>query len=364
MAEQQKILIITNYSRDLYHFRRELIAELAKTNKIVLVMPFQGNVEYFQTQGYKCIRVEVDRRGINPFTDLKLLRTYNRIIKVEKPDQVITYSIKPNIYGGFACIKSGVPYCANVQGLGSAFQKEWLAKFVTLLYRAALRKAKTVFFENKFNAHEFVKRRIIGKDRVAVLHGAGVNLEYFPYCPYPKGEEFHFLFLGRIMKEKGVDELFEAMVRLRKEYGCRVVLDVGGFFEEQYKEKIETLEENSVINYHGFIEDTRPYYARANCVVLPSYHEGMSNVLLEASATGRPVITSDIPGCRETLEDGKTGYLCGVKDAGQLYEKMKKMADMPEDEAERMGVAARERMEKLFDKRKVVKRTIDYLKIN
>lgn len=361
MSKNKKILIITNYSRDLFHFRRELIAELAKKNDIVLVMPFQGNVDYFQEQGYKCIEAGVDRRGIKPATDLKLLKTYDRIIRRERPDKVITYSIKPNIYGGLVCAKRNIPYYANVQGIGSAFQKEWLAKLVTILYRAAFRKVKRVFFENKVNAREFVKRKISAKNRICVMHGAGVNLEYFPYSPYPENEVFHFLFLGRIMKEKGVDELFEAAVRLQKEFGRKVILDMGGFFEEGYKEKVERLTKEGIIAYHGFIEDTHPYYEMANCVVLPSYHEGMSNVLLEAAATGRPVITSDIPGCRETLEDGKTGYLCEVRNAEMLFEKMKQVVNMHTDELRRMGRAARERMEKLFDKKKVVAQTARYL---
>lgn len=361
MIKNNKILIITNYSRDLYHFRRELILEIGKKNDVVLVMPFQGNEEYFQEQGYKCIEVDVDRRGINPIKDLRLLKTYNKIVAEEMPDKVITYSIKPNIYGGFVCSRKKIPYYANVQGLGSAFHKEWLAKFVTLLYKMAFRKVIKVFFENKVNAYEFVKRKIILKDKICVMHGAGVNLEYFPYCAYPENNVFHFLFLGRIMKEKGVDELFEAIRRLWNEYGEKIVLDVGGFFEEEYKEKASHLEKKGIIAYHGFVEDTRPYYAKANCVVLPSYHEGMSNVLLEASATGRPVITSDIPGCREAVEPGKTGYLCEAKNVESLYESMKKMVDMPEDELRRMGKSARERMEKLFDKKRVVKQTLRYI---
>ena len=361
MDKKEKILIITNYSEDLYHFRRELIAELAKENKIVLLMPFGGKVDYFKKQGYKCIEAEVDRRGINPFTDLKLLSLYDKAIGREKPDKVITYSIKPNIYGGLVCSKRKVRYYANVQGLGSAFQKEWMAKFVTLLYKAAFRKVHKVFFENKENAREFVKRKIIEKNRISIMHGAGVNLEYFSYHPYPKNEIFHFLFLGRIMKEKGVDELLDAISRLHKEYGQKVVLDMGGFFEEGYKEKIEKMNKECIISYHGFIEDTRPYYALANCVVLPSYHEGMSNVLLEASATGRPVITSDIPGCREAVEDGRTGYLCKVRDAASLYEKMKNMIEKTDSALENMGISARKRMEALFDREKVVEQTAEKL---
>ena len=169
--------------------------------------------------------------------------------------------------------------------------------------------------------------------------------------------KIHFLYLGRIMKEKGIDELFTAMRRLHDEYGDRVVLDIVGFFEDEYKNAVEKLVEDGIAVFHGFQEETRPYYVMADCVVLPSWHEGMSNVLLEGSAIGRPVITSDIPGCREAVEDGKTGYLCEVKNAEMLFEKMKLMADKSTEEIEEMGRCARKRMEELFDKKKVVEQT-------
>ena len=198
-----KILIITNHSYMLYHFRLELIQELMKTHEVVLSMPFVGHEDDFQALGLRCIQTDVDRRGVNPATDLKLFRTYRKLLKTEQPDLVITYSIKPNIYGGLACRMAGIPYCANVQGLGTAFQRKGLAQFVTVLYKLALGKAKTVFFENSANAEEFCRRRIIPAEKATVLPGAGINLEHYPYVPYPQNESVHFLYLGRIMKEKG-----------------------------------------------------------------------------------------------------------------------------------------------------------------
>ena len=368
--KKKKILIITNHSYMLYQFRKELIEQLMKEYDVVLSMPFVGHEDDFAAMGCKCVETDVDRRGINPVTDFKLLQFYNKIISDEKPDKVITYSIKPNIYAGLVCRHRKIPYYANVQGLGTAFQKRLLAKFVGILYKTAFRKVRAVFFENEGNAQEFISRKLVSEDKIVVLNGAGINLEHYMYTPISsrQGDEknevsgdrkIHFLYLGRIMKEKGIDELFTAMRRLHDEYGDKVVLDIVGFFEEEYKNAVEKMVEDDIAVFHGFQEETRPYYAMADCVVLPSYHEGMSNVLLEASAIGRPVITSDIPGCREAVEDGKSGYLCEVKNTDILFEKMKLMADKSIDEIEEMGRCARERMEKLFDKKKIVEQTVE-----
>ena len=349
-TSMSKILILTNHSYMLYRFRTELIQTLMRDHEVVLSMPFVGHEEDFMAMGLRCIETEVDRRGINPKRDLK----------PEKPDMVITYSIKPNIYGGWACMLAGVPYCANVQGLGTAFQKKGLAQMVTMMYKTALLKAKTVFFENQGNANEFLNRHIIPRKKITVLNGAGINLEAYAAQSYPENDRVRFLYLGRLMAEKGVVELLTAMKRLYGEMGDRVALDIVGFYDD---EACQTLAEELVTMgaavFHGFQPEPRPYYAAADCVVLASYHEGMSNVLLEASATGRPVITSDIYGCREAVEEGVTGLLCTVKDADSLYEQMKKMALLSREEREQMGLAARKKMERQFDKNVVVKNTID-----
>ena len=357
---KKKIMVLTNHSYMLWQFRRELIAELMKEHEVIISMPFVGHEEDFQAMGLRCIETDIDRRGINPKTDFKLLKTYYGMLKEEKPDLVITYSIKPNIYAGLVCGMLKIPFCANVQGLGTAFQKAGLAQFVTLLYKLAFRKVKTVFFENEANAEEFQKRHIIPIEKQTVLHGAGINLEYYEKQPYPQNEKIHFLYLGRIMKEKGMDELFTAVSKLHKE-GAQFVLDLVGFFEDEYKEQVEHLQNEGIAVFHGFQQDPRPYYKNADCIVLPSYHEGMSNVLLEAAATGRPLITSDIPGCREAVEDGNTGFLVQVKNSESLYEAMKKVLKMSAEEREAMGNAGHEKMEREFRKEMVVAETIKAL---
>lgn len=356
-----KILIFTNHSYMLYQFRKELITKLQAQHEVVLSMPFVGHEADFHAMGLRCIETKIDRRGMNPKTDLKLLQTYRKILRQEHPDLVITYSIKPNIYAGMICAAMSIPYAANVQGLGTAFQKAGLAQFVTVLYRFALRKSKIVYFENKRNAQEFLDRGIIPDRKVVVLPGAGINLNEYPPVPYPDHSNIRFLYLGRIMKEKGMDELFSAMRRLYAELGERVHLDLVGFFDDDYEAEIQALVADGIADFHGFQTDPRPYYANADCVILPSYHEGLSNVLLEAAATGRPVITTDIHGCKETVDPGVSGLLCHVQDADSLYRQMRTMASLSPVQRRDMGLAARKKVEREFEKQMVVDETLKAL---
>lgn len=358
----KKILIITNHSYMFWRFRKELTEELLKNYEVVLSTPFVGHEEDLEALGCKMIETEVDRRGINPLTDLKLLFIYFKMLKQEKPDMVITYSIKPNIYAGLACGILNIPYCVNVQGLGTAFQKKGIAELVTAMYKIAVKKAQTVFFENQENARIFREKKITPEQQQTILPGAGINLEEYKYIPYPENEKIHFLYLGRIMKEKGMDELFYAIKELHKEYGDKVVLDLVGFFEDEYKEQVEQLVKDGCVVFHGFQNDPKPYYANADCVVLPSYHEGMSNVLLEAAAMGRAIITSDIPGCREAVDNEKSGYLCKVKDKNSLLKQMLRFMKLTQDERNIMGQKGRERVERLFEKQMVVAMTTEEIK--
>lgn len=354
-----KFLIITNHSYMLWQFRRELIAALIERGEVVISMPFVGHEEDFVAMGCRCINTRLDRRSINPATDLKLYGVYTRLLKDEQPDMVITYSIKPNVYAGYACRRMGIPYCVNVQGLGTAFQKEPIASIVTLMYRAAVKKAKTVFFENEANAAEFVQRRILLRSQQTILHGAGVNLDVYQEQEYPTEENgIHFLFLGRIMKEKGVDELFEAAKRLKEKYGEKVIFDLVGFFEDEYKETVEKLVQDGIVVFHGFQSDPKPFYGMSHCVVLPSYHEGMSNVLLEAASVGRVLICSDIPGCREAVDEGVNGFLCHKMNADSLYDCMERFIDLSEDRRVEMGLKGRQKMERDFGKDSVVSETV------
>ena len=358
-----RILIATNHSYMFYRFRKELVEALMQEHEVILSTPFVGHEDDLQAMCLRCIDIEIDRRSINPFKDMKLLKTYRKMLDEIQPDLVITYSIKPNVYMGSACKAKGIPYVTNVQGLGTAFEKPVLSNVVSVMYRSALRKAKTVFFENEENAQFFLHKTIISAQQMKVLPGAGINLDEYPYVPMQDDGVCSFLFVGRIMKEKGVDEFFAAAKTIKAEFGEMVAFDVVGFYEDAYKETVDQLVADGVINFHSFQTDVHPFYEAADCVVLPSYHEGMSNVLLEGAATGRALITSDIPGCREAVEDGVSGYLCPAKDADALYEAMRRFVELPENCRGELGRRGRERMEQRFSKTAVVAETIKHLEI-
>ncbi len=364
-----KILIICNASTGLLTFRGMLIKELiAKKNNISVIVPKTSEEQEINAEiglerlGCKLIRIPIERRGINPIWDSILLYRYFVTIKRVKPGLVMTYTIKPNIYGGFVSRILSVPYAVNVTGLGSTFQKSGtLKKLVTIMYRIALKKAKIVFFENVENRDVLVDTRIVPEEKTHVLAGAGVDLEHFRYLDYPKEETMtKFLFIGRVMKEKGVDELFNAMQALNsKGYICS--LDVLGRFEENYLIKIQQYEKEGWLHYRGYQKDIKPFVERCHCVVLPSWHEGMANSNLECAAMGRPVITSDIHGCLEAVEEGVSGFLCEKQNADNLSDIMKKFIELPYEKKIKMGIAGRERMKLIFDKRKVVNETIENL---
>jgi galacturonosyltransferase len=225
-----------------------------------------------------------------------------------------------------------------------------------------LKKAKVVFFENNANRKLFIDEKIVTEEKTVLLNGAGVNLEHYARKPYPRTEPVRFLFVGRVMKEKGVDELFSAMERLCEE-GMNCALDVLGGYEEDYEAVIRRYEEKGWLHYHGYQVDVRPFIEQAHCFVLPSYHEGMANTNLECAAMGRPVITSNIPGCREAVVDGKSGLLCDAKDADSLYHAMSRFLKLSAQERENMGLAGRQHMEEVFDKCRVVTETVRHLEI-
>ncbi len=363
MARKQ-ILILSNHSGGLYDFRKDLISELKKYASVTVAVPHNDRWNELLHLADCVIELPIDRRGMNPLHDSKLFHQYRAILKEVKPDLVLTYTIKPNIYGGLACRMVHIPYAVNITGLGSAIENGgWLKKFVLALYKPALKGARVVFFENAGNRDTLAATGVVPQGRDVVLSGAGVNLEDYPYQSYPQEGAVRFLFVGRVMREKGVDELFAAAKRMKQEYGDGVEFHIVGSFEEGYKPLMDELEKAGVVQYHGYQSDMKRFYAMASCVVLPSYHEGMSNVLLEAAASGRPLITSDIPGCREAVEDGNSGYLCPAKDANALYGAMQRVMELSVEQRSEMGCRGRERMEQQFSKTAVVTETIKHLEI-
>lgn len=356
-----RILILANLDMGLYRFRKEFISELLKEHEVYISIPDGEWVEPLIEMGCVFCETPLERRGMNPLTDVKLLNRYRNLVDEISPELVITYTIKPNIYGGTVCRWKKVPYAVNITGLGSAFQKEGiLQQLVTVMYRTALKKARVVFTENTGIRDLMIEKKMASEKQICVLNGAGINLEDYPYIKYPENEIFSFLFIGRVMKEKGIDELFQAVRRLNDDgFKCR--LHIVGFSEEDYKEKMEEGCREGWLTDYGLQKDVRPFIAAADCFVLPSWHEGMANTNLECAASGRPVITSDIPGCREAVIEGQTGYLCERKNADSLYTAMKRVFLLSHEERESMGAAGRRHMEKVFDKRKVVSDTIHCL---
>lgn len=354
-----KILIFTNFDVGLYQFRKELIEELLKENEVLISLPYGELVESLKGMGCTFIDTPFERRGINPVKDAELLIRYYKLLKQQKPDLVITYTIKPNVYGGFACRLRRIPYTVNITGLGTAFQnKGMLRKLVTWMYKIGLKKAKVVFFENEENQQVFIQEKIVKESQICLLNGAGVNLEHYYVSEYPTdGPTTRFLFVGRVMKEKGIDELFVAMRKLRAE-GIDCSLDVVGGYEEDYADKMKKYEEEGWLHYHGYQKDVRPFIQKCHCFVLPSWHEGMANTNLECAAMGRPVITSNIHGCKEAVVDGVSGLLCEKHNADNLYEVMRKFIELRYEERKAMGLAGRKHMEKVFDKKSVVRSTI------
>lgn len=356
-----RILILANNDVGLYKFRKELIGELLKKNTVYISLPYGNFVNDLRDMGCQFIDTPMERRGMNPFKDVKLLIAYFKMVRKHKPDLVITYTIKPNVYGGMSCRLLKIPYAMNITGLGTAFEQDGILKALVIkMYHIACKKAKVVFFENEENRQLFIKEHIVDEERTHKLNGAGVNLEEYQVMEYPTEQKIHFLFMGRIMKEKGIEELFEAMRKLIDD-GMDCCLDVLGESEEDYKALITQYENEGWLHYYGYQKDVNHFIKQCHCFVLPSWHEGMANTNLECAASGRPVITSDIPGCMEAVIDGKSGFLVKKKATDSLYGMMKKFVNLSYETRKKMGLVGRNYMENKFDKRKVVAETMNCL---
>lgn len=353
-----RYLILANNSGGLYRFRKELMEQLLlEGHEVYAVTPFDDFIEELRALGVQLICREMNRRGKNPLQELSLLRAYRRIIRSVSPDYIITYTIKPGIYGGLLARAMHIPYAVNITGLGTAFQKKGLLQSIVVrLWRAAVSAAACVFFENAGNASVFTELGIVDESRVKILHGAGVNLTDFPFAEYPLQDgQLRLLFIGRVMREKGIDELLEAMERLHAKYPM-LSLDVVGRFEEDYEKKLSALED--VVRFHGQQPDVTQFIRQAHAFVLPSYHEGMANTLLEAGAMGRPLITSRIHGCMEALIEGETGFLCEPGDVASLIEALERFLALSYEKKAAMGRRSHEFVAAHFDKNEVVAETV------
>lgn len=357
-----KVLFLVNHEIVIYNFRLELVERmLADGHTVVISSPPGELIDRLVALGCQFRPVEFHRRSVNLLDEMRLYRTYRKLLKEEKPDFVLTYTIKPNLYGGMACARAGIPYVETVAGLGSAVERKSLMQSAALcLYRRALRGAQRVFFQNEENLAFFTRKKLAQGKRV-LLPGSGVNLQRFTVLPYPPDDTVEFVYFSRIMKEKGIDQYFEAAEYIRAKYP-QTRFHVCGFCEEAYEERLQELHDRGVIIYHGMVRDVKKVLAQAHCTIHPTYYpEGLSNVLLESAACGRPLIATDRSGCREVVDDGQNGFLIRQMDAKDLISKIERFLALPWEERRAMGLASRSKAEREFDRQIVVERVMQEL---
>jgi galacturonosyltransferase len=355
----KNIVLIANHDMTLYNFRRELIDRLIELKfTIHLIIPKGKYGEYFKSRGCIIHYVEVNRHGKNPMEDLKLITTYKRIIKKVTPICVLTYTIKPNIYGAIACKKLGIPCIANITGLGTANEGNGvLQKIISLLYRYAFKKISLIFVQNE-SIQQYFEKKSIGNCRLRLVPGSGVNLKHFEPLLYPNSKIVSFLMIARIMRDKGIDEYLEAATTIRSLYP-NTQFHVCGFCEDNYEEILKDYENRNIIHYNGMVDDVRELIKSMNCIILPSYHEGMSNALLEAAACARPVIATNINGCKETFDDNLSGFLVEPQSAKSLASGIEKFLSLSNLQMKEMGEKARQKVEREFDRERIITIYID-----
>ena len=361
----KRVLILGNSGLVVFGMRGELIQRLVKEEFDVTVSFPSGSLgkeeNPFKEYGCSYVETAIDRRGTNVIRDAGLLHNYIKLLKQVKPDVVLTYTVKCSIYGGMACRLMKIPYIVNITGLGTGLAEGGLKqKLLVKLYQLAVKSAECVFFQNQSDRRFFVEHGIRYK-KDDLLPGSGVNLEKYVPIPYPADGKIVFTYIARVMKAKGIDEFLDAAKAIKQDY-ANVEFHICGFYEEDYKDIIEDAQERGIVKYHGQVRDIQPYEAISHCIVLPTYHpEGISNVLLEAAACARPIITTNRYGCKEVVDDGINGYLVKEKASQDLIQKMRQFMKLRWEVRRDMGLAGRTKVENEFDRKIVVQKYLEYI---
>lgn len=349
-----RILVLANFDVGLYNFRKELLQTFIDEGyEVFISLPEGERVSDLVEMGCEFIETAVNRRGTNIKEDLALVKKYRQIMKEISPDVVLSYTIKPNVYGGIAASSLRIPYISNVTGLGTSIENKGILPILTKqLYKIGIRNSSCVFFQNSTNRDFFVNNKIVsGKHKL--IPGSGVNLNKFSVLDFPDNSSIDFVFISRVMKDKGIDHYLEAAECIKKKYPG-MNFHICGFCEESYEDILKHKQDAGVITYHGMVSDIKGILQDMHCVILPTYHEGMSNVLQEASASGRPCLCSDIPGCREIVDDGVTGFLFEAKSTQSLIDAIEKFLALSYEEHKQMGINARKKVEKEFSRQIVI----------
>lgn len=365
-----KFILVSPKNRTAYNFRGDLIKLIiSKGYEVIVTGPNKENVEKIEQLGARFVEIPMNKNGLNPFNDLKYQKALTELFKKEKPDAILGYTSKPVIYGSIAAKKANIKsVTAMITGLGYAFtQNTSKAKAVraimSVLYKKALSCADTVIFQNPDDMKQFTDMKLVKSEKCRLVHGSGVNTERFHPLPYP--EKTTFFMLSRIMNSKGIREYLEAAKNVKGKYPDAEFLLLGaceGIQDSIGQEELQKYIDSGIIEHFGETDDIPPYYGKCSVYVLPSYREGTPRTILEAMATARPVITTDAPGCRETVKDGETGFLVPVKDIDALAEKMIWFIENPE-KIEPMGQKSLEYCMEKFEVGKVNSDMIEYCKI-
>lgn len=365
-----KIAISVNTAWNIANFRGGLVRALqAKGWEVVALAPPDAHVAQLEAACCRFVPLPMDNRGTSPVADAALFLRYLRVLRRERPAAFLGYTVKPNVYGSLAAHVLGIPVINNISGLGTAFIRDtWLTRVVRALYRPALSRSRRVFFQNEDDRQLFLRHRLVTAGQTALLPGSGIDLDAFKPVEAdarePRGG-FRFLLVARLLYDKGVGEYVSAARMLkaqRPEVRCALL----GFLDAENRtavprEALRRWVQDGTVDYLGTADDVRPHLAAADCVVLPSYREGTPRTLLEAAAMAKPIIATDVPGCREVVEHGRNGLLCKVRDADDLARRMIELVDMSPAERRSMGAAGRAKMEAEFDERFVVAAYLDAL---
>lgn len=360
-----KIAIVINTSWNIYNFRKGLVKALLEAgHEVIAIAPQDEYSEFLKEMGCKFYPVTLSNKGTNPLKDLyymyQLFRIYNKI----KPNVILQYTIKPNIYGTFASLPFRCLIINNVSGLGTVFLHNNISsRIAKFLYKLSFRFPKKVFFQNNDDRKLFIDNALINQKTTALLPGSGIPLDKFAPTPFKRNQIFTFLMIGRLLYDKGIMEYAQASEILQKK-GIDVKCMVLGKIETQKglgvgHELVKEWQENNIIEYLGTTDNVAEIISKADCVVLPSYREGTPRALLEACAMAKPIVTTDVVGCKETVDNGINGYLCEVKNAQDLADKMFQVFELSNENLQKMGNESRKKVEREFDERIVIKKYLD-----
>jgi len=367
-----RILVLSSHTKSLFWFRLDMMKSFIKRGHQVIAVGSENKSEWkdkFKEHNIKYLSFNVDRNGINPLNDLKSLVELYKIIKKEKPDKIFAYQAKTVIYGSIAARMNGVKSVYSlIAGLGSIFRGEGLKNKIVktvmkMEYSLASKFNQKLFFQNNDDRSEFIDQGIVNKSKTVIINGSGVNTDEFKPKPLP--EKASFLFIGRLIKDKGIMEFLDAAKKVKKIYPETRFLLVGPYDSNPSALKPEDLKPyilNDIVEYFGYQEDVRPFIEKSSVFVLPSYHEGTPKTVLEAMAMGRAIITTDAPGCKETVEDGLNGFLVKKKDVDDLASKMKKLVKKP-DLREKMGKESLKMVKEKYDVRIVNESIIEAMEL-